>query len=178
MTATKRCAYCATLLRPGARRGQVYCSRSCQGAAKSQRSAARFWERVAVGAPDECWEWKGSLVPSGYGSVRSKGRVVGAHRKAYEDAHGPIPGGLLVRHTCDNPPCCNPAHLIVGTAADNARDRTVRGRHHTSGQTHCAQGHLLSADNVYVRLDGRGRQCRTCGRVAWRRYAARLKASA
>lgn len=65
----------------------------------------------------------------GYGRFQYEGRLLkSAHRVAYELAVGPIPVGLLVRHTCDNPPCCNPAHLELGTNADNASDRDTRGR--------------------------------------------------
>lgn len=55
-------------------------------------------------------------------------RLVAAHRAVYERFVGPIPDGLIVRHRCDNPPCCNPAHLVVGTTADNQRDRRERNR--------------------------------------------------
>jgi hypothetical protein len=57
------------------------------------------------------------------------GRLTGTHRVAWEDANGQeVPAGLFVRHTCDNPPCCNPAHLLIGTPADNVRDAVERGR--------------------------------------------------
>lgn len=52
-----------------------------------------------------------------------------AHRVAYTISHGFIPAGLVVRHRCDNPPCCNPAHLTIGSVRDNVRDRDERGRH-------------------------------------------------
>ena len=84
---------------------------------------------VPVGDPSECWPWQGVRTKrQGYGVVNVEGRQVKAHRLAYEFAKGPIPSGQIVRHACDNPPCCNPAHLLVGTHGDNARDKAERGR--------------------------------------------------
>lgn len=83
---------------------------------------------VVPGPASACWPWRGARDNKGYGAARVAGRALKAHRVAYEVAHGPIPAGLIVRHTCDNPPCCNPAHLEVGTHADNARDKAERGR--------------------------------------------------
>lgn len=75
-----------------------------------------------------CWEWKGKHPKSRYGKISLRGKDYLAHRAAYEVWVGPIPKGLLVRHTCDNPPCINPEHLKVGTAKDNARDKVLRNR--------------------------------------------------
>lgn len=79
--------------------------------------------------PSGCWEWVGYRKPSGYGkfSLHRLGTHA-AHRLAYEVFCGPIPEGLSVCHHCDNPPCCNPAHLFVGTNGDNIRDRNRKGR--------------------------------------------------
>lgn len=87
-----------------------------------------FWHRVAIGEPDECWPWLAGRSKFGYGSVFHEGRVVGAHRVVYEWMRGPIPPGYCVCHTCDNPPCVNPAHLWLGTKADNLRDMWAKGR--------------------------------------------------
>lgn len=94
----------------------------------------RFWEKVNICGCNECWEWKASRHPKGYGSfgyrLISKGRmwVIGAHRVAWELTNGPIPDGLHVLHRCDNPPCCNPAHLFLGTKVDNTMDMVSKGR--------------------------------------------------
>lgn len=75
-----------------------------------------------------CWEFRGSRDDYGYGQMWFEGRALRAHRAAYLTNHGSIPDGWVVRHRCDNPPCVNPAHLEVGTLADNNRDRAERGR--------------------------------------------------
>jgi hypothetical protein len=96
-----------------------------------------FWERVQRGTADACWLWLGSRHPQGHGQVRVNGTVIYAHRHAYVLAHGHIPAGLIVRHRCDNPPCCNPAHLELGTVADNSRDAVERRQHWAPrGATH------------------------------------------
>lgn len=88
----------------------------------------RFWEKVEEGEPDQCWEWTAGKITSGYGSFWLHGRQVLAHRVAWELVNGPIPGGLLVCHHCDNPGCVNPSHLFLGSDWDNAADRDAKGR--------------------------------------------------
>lgn len=80
---------------------------------------------------DECWVWTGAVDPDdGYGVMGWEGRNLRPHRVAWELANGRrIPSGLVVRHRCDNPPCCNPRHLLIGTQADNIADAVARDRH-------------------------------------------------
>jgi hypothetical protein len=92
----------------------------------------RFWPKVNVTSEDECWIWIGATDKKGYGKITAEGnrwRFVPAHRVSYMLAHGHIPEGLLVRHSCDNPPCVNPKHLLLGTVQDNIRDKVTRHRH-------------------------------------------------
>lgn len=91
-----------------------------------------FWSKVPQGlAPDECWEWTSPRWEQGYGAYKTGGKMYKAHRVMWEKAHGmPIPDGLLVCHTCDNPPCVNPAHLFLGTHVDNGQDMSQKGRGH------------------------------------------------
>lgn len=86
--------------------------------------------RARVGEPTEtgCTEWIGGRSDRGYGMLAKGRKNVLAHRYAYEEAFGPIPDAMLVRHKCDNPPCVNPDHLELGTVKDNSRDSVVRGR--------------------------------------------------
>jgi len=91
-------------------------------------------QRVTVRASG-CWEWVSSKNPSGYGMVHLRGQRFLAHRAAIYAFRGVDPGPMLVCHKCDNPSCCNPEHLFLGTAADNTRDFIAKGRNQ-SGDAH------------------------------------------
>lgn len=75
-----------------------------------------------------CWRWRGSTAWNGYGVVGFQGRQQKAHRVAWQLTRGPIPQGMRVLHRCDNPSCCNPDHLFLGTQLDNIADREAKGR--------------------------------------------------
>lgn len=91
------------------------------------RLAERFWSRVERGDADACWEWQAGRHTYGYGRISVGGAAQYAHRLAWTLTHGD-PGELHVLHRCDNPPCCNPAHLFLGTAKDNMADKTLKRR--------------------------------------------------
>lgn len=78
----------------------------------------------------DCWEYQWTRDEDGYGHIRYGGRPSGrAHVAAWEWANQQtVPSGMVVRHTCDNPPCCRPLHLLIGTSQDNVDDRQERGR--------------------------------------------------
>ena len=84
--------------------------------------------------PQGCWPWTGNRSFYGYGRTYLNGKRVYSHRVALEIALGrPIKTGLCVCHHCDNPPCCNPAHLFEATQAENLRDMMRKGRHVSRG---------------------------------------------
>lgn len=131
----------------------------------------------------DCLVFTGTRSRQGYGSLRVAGAMIKAHRVAWELAHGQIPAGMAVCHRCDNPPCCNVAHLFLGTIADNNADRHAKGRtvmptngpDHLRIRTHCPQGHPYSGDNLRIRPGG-GRRCAQCYRERARAYSTANRA--
>lgn len=102
-----------------------------------------------IGSP--CWVWKRSKnKQTGYGAcVGPKPKQQNtAHRLSYELYYGEIPSGLHVCHRCDNPPCCNPAHLFLGTVRDNMQDMIAKGRANHEGKHPNPAGRKLSESQV------------------------------
>lgn len=144
-----------------------------------------FWERVdKSGGPDACWPYMGARNRTGYGVVtRRPANPYLAHRYAWFLTYGrwPEPCGL---HLCDNPPCCNPAHLFEGDRAANNRDMAAKGRHvgrrgqhHTAEHrqklrelfarrraqaVYCANGHPWSGNEGFYQRVSTGRRDRYC----------------
>lgn len=93
----------------------------------------RFDTKYYVNTQIGCWEWTGAKMPTGRGElgfkdIDGKWRYKYAYRVSYELYRGPIPNGMLVCHTCDNPSCVNPHHLFLGSVQDNASDMVKKGR--------------------------------------------------
>ena len=124
-----------------------------------KESLERFMIKVRQGK-NGCVFWAASTNVYGYGQFWVDGRMVKAHRWAYEYFIGPIPPGLQLDHLCRNRNCVNPAHLEPVTCKENL----LRGDTLAASQlarTHCPQGHEYAGANLYVQSNGR-RQCRTC----------------
>lgn len=115
----------------------------------------RLWPMVQKGSKTKCWPFSGpDRAPKGYGiiTLSSKPRVRWlTHRLAWVVTFGPIESGLIICHDCDNPICCNPSHLFIGTHKDNAQDREKKGRgNQPKGERHrCAR--LKERDVLAIR---------------------------
>lgn len=89
---------------------------------------ARLWAKIKCAGPEECWLWQGAKT-EGYGRVKVDGKALLAHRVIYSETfRAAMAPWLIVMHRCDNPGCCNPRHLILGTKKDNAADMARKGR--------------------------------------------------
>jgi hypothetical protein len=123
----------------------------------STKFVKRFWAKVALGKPDDCWFWTGAVGSNGRGRMGwPGGKTVEAHRIAWLLVKGPIPDGLSVLHDCprgDNLLCCNPRHLWVGTQAQNMADMARKGRARR-GEKH-AQAKLTASLVTSIRNDNR-----------------------
>ena len=148
--------------------GRRFCSRKCRLNYDHSRATARdiinqrFWSNVDKSG--DCWLWQGLVLNSGYGQFYAAGKRYRAHRYSWILAHGPIPEGLSVCHTCDNPLCVNPDHLWLGTTLANQLDAVRKGRKASGiksgaythpeqvqrGETH-PSAKLTEADVLYLR---------------------------
>src|ERR1044072_7489057 len=86
----------------------------------------RFSARISKDPDNECWIWLGVKTARGYGFIKIRGRMIATHRIAYSLSKGD-PGQIYVCHRCDNPSCCNPDHLFLGTNRDNQIDAREKG---------------------------------------------------
>jgi hypothetical protein len=111
------------------------------GAGLTERQGENFDAKVdRSGGADACWPWMGSRNPAGYGYCKMLGENL-AHRVSFRLHKGAIPDDRpRICHSCDNPPCCNPAHLWAGTDKDNSCDREQKSRgNHAVGERHCSR---------------------------------------
>lgn len=117
----------------------------------------RFWEKVAKG--EGCWEWQGRRTKPGYGRFWPqglKGPAVQAHRIAWELVNGPIPAGLYVCHSCDNPPCVRPDHLWLGTNRENQLDAVAKGRGNAGERNNKARISTADAEAIRASTEATG----------------------
>lgn len=119
-----------------------------------KNASQRFWTKVCVKEPVECWPWQGAVMKNGYGRF---GKTT-AHRAAFVLRYGPVADHLVIDHLCRSRDCCNPDHLEAVTNRENAQ-RGARGRMVTT----CKNGHAYTPANTVLRSDGR-RACKECRR--------------
>ena len=126
------CQHCGKSFKPRRpsdvkRKALKYCSHQCYWDEHFGTPEERFWQNVQK--TDGCWLWTGNGHPNGYGRFKINGHTVTVTHFSWKLHHGtPIPPGMLVCHTCDNPQCVRPDHLFLGTRSDNAQDASAKGR--------------------------------------------------
>ena len=135
----------------------------------SEAILERVMSKVAVGDDVNCWEWLAGKDPDGYGRVLVDGKSEQAHRVVYRLLEGEIED--LLHHTCENPGCVSPYHLVDVTAAAHKSLHP----HYNSLKTHCPEGHPYDEENTVV-ISG-CRVCRICkNRIALEGYHRRKEA--
>lgn len=130
-----------------------------------QERVERFWKRVSITGKNDCWIWK--LKPANKGYCQTwfgDNPCAKVHRVAWELTNGKIQNGLHVLHRCDNPPCCNPNHLFLGTQNDNNKDMALKGRgkNKMTNSPVCPNGHEYTKENTFVWGKDKERRCKIC----------------
>jgi len=126
----------------------------------------RLLRKVIINQVTNCWEFQGAKNNIGYGMIRDGKKMRTTHRVSYEEHNSKIPAGLCVMHSCDNPICCNPQHLSLGTHKQNTQDMMNKNRHKPWGgksygmlgkkqpRTTCPHCNKNEANNLYARYHG------------------------
>lgn len=134
----KSCKHCNNKFLPI--KTHIYCSVEC-----------RFWSKVNIKGPNECWLWQTATDKNGYGKFWN-GNHVRSHRVMWEIINGLIPKGFCVLHRCDTPSCCNPIHLFLGTPKDNAHDRAIKNRNCNQNGENNHKSKLTKKDIISIRI--------------------------
>ena len=111
----------------------------------------RFWSKVEVAQPWECWLWKAGVDGCFYGKFKIHNKQTTAHRASWIISNGEVPDGLVVCHYCDTPLCCNPNHLFLGTLSDNTNDSMHKGRLYIHGVADPGGSALNESDVLMIR---------------------------
>jgi hypothetical protein len=134
---------------------------------------ARFWSKVDLSQPDECWLWTARIDKQGYGRIHDGARGQRyAHQVVWELVAGPIPEGLEIDHVCRVRSCVNPSHLDAVTHAENLRRSPLTPAAITAARGTCAHGHPYDAWNTGITTKGT-KWCRACNRERKRLAYAR-----
>ena len=145
--------------------------------AKGQPFLVRFWSKVQLKGPNECWPWLGTRLPKGYGQFNCGS---GRHNSSKQYAHvvawelhyrKPFPAGKISRHTCNHTWCTNPRHTRPGTYKQNTQDMLKAGHHYQINKTHCKRGHAFTPANTYINRSRCRpfRVCRKCLKIHQRK---------
>jgi hypothetical protein len=135
---------------------------------------AKFWALVNIVGEGKCWPWGGAHTPFGHGHImrRANGRTLKyfAHRVAYALTHGFAEiTGKIVMHSCDNPLCCNPKHLSVGTQADNMQDASAKGRMYCNNFNTSYSKKIVTPDGIFdTATEAAAHYGRHPRNIAWR----------
>lgn len=135
----------------------------------------KFWSRIDdSGGPEACWPWLGAKSSFGHGNIKVGDKYHGTHRLMMELLGCDLTPQDHVCHKCDNPSCCNPMHLYVGSHATNVADREMRGRSGSgrvnAAKTHCPRGHPYTEKNTFMKAGSRNcRQCIYARTARWRK---------
>lgn len=151
-----------------------FCSHRCYAKSRTYDDlVTRLWRKVDKTC--DCWIWTGYVNPDGYGQIGIRGQKVSStHRVAYALTYGLIPEGMKVLHRCDNPPCCNPEHLFLGTQADNVADMINKGRHKAHAGEKAPAAKLSATEVEAIRQDPASRPGVSKVELA-RRYNVRVQ---
>jgi hypothetical protein len=121
-----------------------------------------------VAVTDDCWNWTGHVMSSGYGRLKRNGHSTLAHVLVYETLIGPVPDGLELHHRCQNKKCCNPWHLEPVTRSQHIRiEPRGNGR---DVRTHCPRGHPYDLINTGWNARKKGKPFRYCKECNRQRY--------
>jgi hypothetical protein len=112
-----------------------------------QSDVDRFWNSVDIVEESECWLWSKGLTQDGYGKFKCKHKTWVASRFAYYITRGFLPDGMLICHKCDNPKCCNPSHIYLGTSKENLREASLKG--HLRGMPNGRKLQNMKTGEVY-----------------------------
>lgn len=128
----------------------------------------RFFESVVIDSREKCWIWTGAAAGFGHGRFWDGSKVVQAHRYSFKIFKQEPKTDSVIMHSCDNPPCVNPAHLFEGTQMNNVHDCIIKGRFKGHGASllikgTCKKGHYIRCElDTIPSCGGKYKRCKKC----------------